>query len=276
MRIPITMCHGIRDDGEKPLPVERLDALMRVASEMGFSSITYDQYAAWRYDGGTLPDRPIMIDFDHPIKNMRYETHDTLAKYGYVGNLFMYTRPYDREYDRDLPWDDSPDDHMTWEEIGELRELGWSIGAHTVSHPNLSDLSQEDPTGERMAIELDRCNELIERYLGFRPRTSLSPARVGAALPKRRSRNAIGSADFGSSGRSTRPTGGPSAMPTSSAFPERTRPTEARPWPLATPPRTPIRTGSHPWSSSTSSTTPPTSAATSMVPWRTDARIAAP
>ena len=48
MRIPITMCHGIRDDGEKPLPVERLDALMRVASEMGFSSITYDQFAAWR------------------------------------------------------------------------------------------------------------------------------------------------------------------------------------------------------------------------------------
>ena len=192
MRIPITMCHGIRDDGEKPLPVERLDALMRVASEMGFSSITYDQYAAWRYDGGTLPERPIMIDFDHPIKNMRYETHDTLAKYGYVGNLFMYTRPYDREYDRDLPWDDSPDDHMTWEEIGELRELGWSIGAHTVSHPNLSDLSQEDPIGERMAIELDRCNELIERYLGFRPKdfafTGTSWSSIAEAEVKKRYR----------------------------------------------------------------------------------------
>ena len=104
----------------------------------------------------------------------------------------MYTRPYDREYDRDLPWDDSPDDHMTWEEIGELRELGWSIGAHTVSHPNLSDLSQEDPTGERMAIELDRCNELIERYLGFRPKdfafTGTSWSSIAEAEVKKRYR----------------------------------------------------------------------------------------
>ena len=66
MRIPITMCHGIRDDGEKPLPVKRLDALMRVASEMGFSSITYDQFADWRDGTGTLPERPILIGFRPP------------------------------------------------------------------------------------------------------------------------------------------------------------------------------------------------------------------
>ena len=170
MRIPITMCHGIRDEGDKPLMVERLDALMQVANEMGFSSITYDQYAHWRDATGGLPERPIMFDFDHPYKNMRYECHDTLAKYGFVGNLFMYTRPYDPDYDRDLPWGDTPLEHMTWDEIGQLRELGWSVGAHTVSHPNLSDLSVEDPSGERMAIELDRCNETIEENLGFRPK----------------------------------------------------------------------------------------------------------
>ena len=192
MKIPITMCHGIRDDGEKPLPVERLDALMRVASEMGFSSITYDQYADWRSDTGTLPDRPILIDFDHPIKNMRYETHDTLAKYGYTGNLFMYTKPYDPEYDRDLPWPYEPDEHMTWDEVGELHELGWTIGAHTVSHPNLSDLSLEDPTGERLRIELDRCIEFIERNLGFRPKdfafTGTSWSSIAEAEVKKRFR----------------------------------------------------------------------------------------
>lgn len=170
MRIPITMCHGIRDEGDKPLTVERLDTLMKVASEMGFSSITYDQLADWRDGTGRLPDRPIMFDFDHPVKNMRYQSHDTLAKYGFIGNLFMYTRPYDPDYDRDLPWSGEPSEHMTWDEIGELQTLGWSIGAHTVSHPNLSDLSLADPTGERMAIELDRCNEFIEKNLGFRPK----------------------------------------------------------------------------------------------------------
>ena len=58
---------------------------------------------------------------------------------------------------------------MTWEEIAELREQGWTIGAHTVSHPNLSELSLIDPTGDRIREELDRCNQVIRDNLGFMP-----------------------------------------------------------------------------------------------------------
>ena len=169
MRIPITMCHGIRDDGDKPLPVAHLDALMRIAKELGFSSITYDDLDAWMNRGGALPKQPIMFDFDHPYRNMRYEVRDTLAKHGFVGNLFMYTRPYDDGYDRDLPWE-TPGGHLTWREVAELRESGWLIGAHTVSHPNLSDLSVQDPSGERLRTELDRCIGTIEENLGYRPK----------------------------------------------------------------------------------------------------------
>ena len=48
MRIPITMCHGIRPDGDRPLTVEHLDRLVGIAREMGFESIDYDDLAAWR------------------------------------------------------------------------------------------------------------------------------------------------------------------------------------------------------------------------------------
>ncbi len=169
MRIPITMCHGIRDDAEKPLTKDRLDALMGVAAELGFESIDYDDLAAWRDGSAALPQRPIMIDFDHPVKNMRYEVFDVLEKYGFKGNLFMYTRPYDDAYEHDLPWEEAPE-HMTWDEIGELKESGWYIGAHTVSHPNLSDLSVQDPIGDRLRTELDRCIEFMQANLGFRPK----------------------------------------------------------------------------------------------------------
>ena len=30
----------------------------------------------------------------------------------------MYTKPYDPDYDRDLPWPYTPDEHMTWDEVG--------------------------------------------------------------------------------------------------------------------------------------------------------------
>ena len=169
MRIPITMCHGIRASHEKPLTAEHLDRLVAVASEMGFESIGYDDLASWHSGSLSLPERPIMFDFDHPVKSMRYEVREVLDRYGFKGNLFIYTRPYEECYDRQLPWDVEYE-HMTWDEIGELREAGWHIGAHTVSHPNLSDLSLQDPTGEVLRDELNRCDETIRRNLGFAPR----------------------------------------------------------------------------------------------------------
>ena len=60
-------------------------------------------------------------------------------------------------------------EHMPWSEVRELRGLGWHIGAHTISHPNLSNLAAEDPEGEVLREELDRCNRVIEENLGFVP-----------------------------------------------------------------------------------------------------------
>ena len=90
MRIPITMCHGIREDHEKPLTAEHLDLLVAIASEMGFQSISYDDLAAWRAGSVSLPKRPVMFDFDHPVKSMRYEIHEVLSRYGYTGNSICY------------------------------------------------------------------------------------------------------------------------------------------------------------------------------------------
>ena len=173
MRIPITMCHGIRPAGTAttphPLSAEHFDGLMKIAADMGFTSINYDDLAAWREGSATLPERPIMIDFDHPVRSMRYEVFDILTRYGFKGNLFIYTSPYDGTYHRPLALAQSPE-HMTWEEIEELRKAGWHIGAHTISHPNLSELSLEDQTGEILRTELDRCNRVIQENLGFTPK----------------------------------------------------------------------------------------------------------
>lgn len=173
MRIPITMCHGIRTTTSEALPnplsAEHFDSLMKIAADMGFESINYDDLEAWREGSITLPERPIMIDFDHPVRSLRYEVLETLERYGFRGNLFMYTKPYDEGYDRPLSLADYPE-HMTWEEIGDLVKAGWHIGAHTVTHPNLSQLSQEDPTGVILRNELDRCNRVIQQNLGIAPR----------------------------------------------------------------------------------------------------------
>jgi len=163
------MCHGISRKGEKPLTVERLEALMKIAADLGFHSISYDDLAAWR-GGETLPPaRPIMIDFDHPVKSMRYEVHGVLARHGFKGNLFVHTGPLEEMYAGPMPAEEERE-FMTWEEIAELRDAGWHIGAHTHSHPNLSQLFVEDPSGEKLREEMEKCDSLLEEHVGVVPR----------------------------------------------------------------------------------------------------------
>ncbi|MAE64907.1 MAG: hypothetical protein CMJ18_11615 [Phycisphaeraceae bacterium] len=163
------MCHGIDEihSPDKPLTTGIFDALVSIASEMGFESIDYNRLDDWRAGRTDLPARPIMFDFDHPVKSMRYEMHDVLSRYGYAGNLFVNTAPMIRD---DEALRKKFGECMTWDEIGELIEAGWHIGAHTVTHPNLSKLSVKDPSGEMLRAELAECDETIEKHLGVRPR----------------------------------------------------------------------------------------------------------
>lgn len=170
IRIPITMCHGVRCLPDRPrnLTADHFSTLMGLARDLGFATITYDELAAWRAGEGDLPPRPLMVDFDHPVRSIRREVLPIMERCGFVGNLFINTGPMDELYSRPFPPGDERE-WMTWEEIGDLVQAGWHIGAHTVTHPNLSELTTQDPTGERIAWELDTCNETLKRNLGIEP-----------------------------------------------------------------------------------------------------------
>jgi peptidoglycan/xylan/chitin deacetylase (PgdA/CDA1 family) len=172
MRIPITMCHGVHDPSRQPearFTREHFDGLISIAADMGFSSVNYNDLAAWRAGAGEMPARPIMIDFDHPERSIRYECFEVLERYGFKGNLFINTGRMAERYAGTLPPEEEAKT-TTWGELGELLDAGWHIGAHTVTHPNLSDLSRDDPTGDKIRAELEQCDEAISHNLGFTPR----------------------------------------------------------------------------------------------------------
>ena len=170
MKIPITMSHGTDQIPGKrnPLTQEHFARLVAIAHELGFQSISYDDLAAWMWQDGSLPERPIMFDFDHPMKSMRHEVLPVLQRYGYTANLFINTGLMDDMYRTGVP-DFAERQFLLWEEAGELAAAGWQIGAHTVTHPNLSELSQEDPTGEKLRAELEQCDATIKEHLGITP-----------------------------------------------------------------------------------------------------------
>ena len=59
---------------------------------------------------------------------------------------------------------------MNWNEVKALIAGGWQIGAHIHTHPNLSELSQSDPSGESIRWEMDTNNNILEKELSFRPK----------------------------------------------------------------------------------------------------------
>lgn len=164
VRIPVTMCHGLTDK----LTLDIFTNYMKTASEMGFNSINYDQLYAWFEGTGTLPKHPIMFDFDHPMMTSYQKMEPVMRRYGFTGNLFVNTGFYEKiceevSAERGEPF------CATWPQIAELKERGWTIGAHTHTHPNLSALSVEDPTGEKVRKEMDTNDAIIRANLGFTP-----------------------------------------------------------------------------------------------------------
>lgn len=165
MKIPITMCHGI----SKRLSSARYENYFRMAKELNFTSINYMELSEWKFSGKSFDNRPIMFDFDHPVKSTYDDIFPIMEKYGFKGNLFVNTSQIEEMHQNNL--EDSNDrEHMTWNEIKILIEAGWHIGAHTHTHPNLSKLSVEDPTGEKIQIELKINDEILNKRLGIKPK----------------------------------------------------------------------------------------------------------
>jgi peptidoglycan/xylan/chitin deacetylase (PgdA/CDA1 family) len=163
------MCHGItwqpKPKKERPylnrLTAERFETYFRIASEIGFESISYDDLARWFAGESDLPDRPIMFDFDHPDWSIGRVVEPIMSQFGYMGNLFINTSPMEKV---DNPY------HMTWKEIQHLVDLGWHIGAHTHNHFKIDYLTRKDPSGNAFREQLEKCDEMIYEHLGIKPR----------------------------------------------------------------------------------------------------------
>jgi peptidoglycan/xylan/chitin deacetylase (PgdA/CDA1 family) len=209
LRVPALMCHGIRTGGDAtpsayPLTEEHFEKLVAAASELGFQSISYDQLECWRAgDTEGLPARPIMWDVDHPVKGVLGIAR-VLKQYGMAGNLFVNTavmgpvdewgmEPYPGVRDQApivAPERGGP--AMSWGDIRGLVRDGWHIGAHTVTHPDLSELATTDPTGTILLEELEACDATLHKQLGRQPRdfafTSTTFSTIAAKLVGQRYR----------------------------------------------------------------------------------------
>jgi peptidoglycan/xylan/chitin deacetylase (PgdA/CDA1 family) len=144
-----------------PLGARRVDGYMRIASELGFSSISYDELALWRNGVGGLPPQPILFDFDHPNLSIHREIWPIMRRYRFVGTLFINTISMEKP---------SRGRFMSWDDVRELTADGWGIGSHMHHHIGLDYLAKNDPTGSLIREEMEQCDEILHRELRITPK----------------------------------------------------------------------------------------------------------
>jgi peptidoglycan/xylan/chitin deacetylase (PgdA/CDA1 family) len=84
-----------------------------------------------------------ILTFDDGWKSQYTNTKPILDKYGFKGTFYIICEDVGKE------------DHMTWEEINTLQKEGHDLGAHTMTHRDLTDMPQEEMEFE--VVESKQC-----------------------------------------------------------------------------------------------------------------------
>lgn len=151
-RIPILMYHVIATPppgqpmSELWVPKKRFRSQVEALRRAGYEAVTMDQATdAWR-DGAPLPEKPIVLTFDDGYLSQSTAAGPILEKLGWPGVLYLTTRnigPTIKEGS-----------------VRKLMKAGWELGAHTVTHPDLTTL---DAAGLQREIDDGRI-ELQARF----------------------------------------------------------------------------------------------------------------
>jgi peptidoglycan/xylan/chitin deacetylase (PgdA/CDA1 family) len=132
---------------------------------MGFTAITLDQLCTARLWGGPFPKRPVLITFDDGFADSARYAAPVLLEHGFTATYFVVTDFVGRssnwlmrERRLVLPM-------MAWSAMRELQAHGIRFGAHSRSHPRLTELRdaacREELVGARHALE-DGLGEIVQ------------------------------------------------------------------------------------------------------------------
>jgi peptidoglycan/xylan/chitin deacetylase (PgdA/CDA1 family) len=129
--------------------------------ENGYRTLTLLEAVDYLRHGRLFPDRSFVITFDDGYQRLYAEAVAVLQNYGMYATVFLTVgeAPSAESAGR-LPALGGRS-MLSWREIREMSKTGFSFGAHTLTHPDLTHLPVE-----RIETEICRSKEIIEDALG--------------------------------------------------------------------------------------------------------------
>jgi peptidoglycan/xylan/chitin deacetylase (PgdA/CDA1 family) len=143
---------------------EELERQLGWLVRRGYAGVTFTEGVTTQARG-----RRVAVTFDDAYVSVVRYARPILDRLGLPGTVFAVTRWAQRggrmQWDGIAHWGGTPHaaelEGMDWAALRKLRESGWEVGSHTVSHPRLIHLD-DDALGR----ELEESRQACEQALG--------------------------------------------------------------------------------------------------------------
>jgi len=155
----VLMYHSISDNGGffcvRTTDFERQ---MNYLCDNNFNVVSLDEMIK-HLDGGIIPNKTVVLTFDDGFEDNFINAFPILKKYNFPATIFLETGVLGREKTNKSG---IVYKMLKWEQIKEMEKSKMiQFGAHTLSHPKLSQLNLTD-----MNEEIIRSKEILEDKLG--------------------------------------------------------------------------------------------------------------
>ncbi|CAB4920051.1 unannotated protein [freshwater metagenome] len=163
-RVPILMYHVITAPPpgtaypELWTSKERFAATMRLLAKAGYRGVTLAQVRAAWTGGPGLPAKPVVVSFDDGYLSQYTHAKPVLRRLGWPGVLYLEGKNLGTG-------------GLTVRQVRGMIDAGWELGAHSLTHPDLTTL---DTAGLRREVAGSRA--LLRRRFGVPVESFCYPA----------------------------------------------------------------------------------------------------
>lgn len=150
--IPVLNYHSIADDDPDNvavLPTKRLEEQLAFLARESFTPLTLADFIAVLEGRKEAPAKPVLLTFDDGYADNYTNAMPLLRKYGFPATLFMSPGSVGDPY------------YIDWKQAQEMRDAGWDIQPHGMTHPHLPRLGADE-----QEHEIAEAKRLIEEQLG--------------------------------------------------------------------------------------------------------------
>jgi len=172
--------HGLVDKVRFPgtqITPPAFEAQMKELKDRGITVIGMQDLLAWKRGEKNIPPRCAVITFDDGLKSQYEVAWPIMKRFGYTFTMFIYT-----EGVRGGLFGGG--EAITWEQLGDMRDNGIDIEAHSATHQDLREghpVTIRQPDGKKvrkqltgseyeqfLQNELVGCKQLLEQRLGIK------------------------------------------------------------------------------------------------------------